>query len=166
MNIIPNVNVVLTIIMDRPTFFINGYPIRAGGVSFYSFHEGKTLILLLNTSKWYEDIGGKTEIGDLDLFCTISREVNEESNRLFEMDEIYQVIQKSQVTVARKSKYTSFYVEIPWFENTDIFGKSEDHQHNNRVVEWVDVSEISKIKRNPRLDSFWEKTMKKIRREM
>lgn len=150
--------------MDRPTFSIDGYPIRACGITFYAFNEGKMYLLLMKTDKWYEDIGGKTDVGDPDLFYTTARETNEESNRLFEFDEIYQVVQGSQVTVARKSKYAIFYVEIPWFENTSIFGESEIYEHNNRIFEWVDVDRINRMKRNPRLDKFWVKTVSKIRR--
>jgi len=148
--------------MSRPTFLLHSYPVRACGITFYAFNEGKMFILLMKTPKWYEDIGGKTDIGDPDPFFTAARETNEESNRLFEFDEIYQSVQNAQVTISKKSKYSSFYIEIPWFENTSIFGINEEYEHNDRIFEWVDVSNMHEIKRNPRLDMYWLKTVRKI----
>lgn len=148
--------------MNRPTFYIGKHPIRACGVTFYSFHEGQMLLLLMKTSKWYEDIGGKTECNDKNIYFTCAREVNEETNGVIEFDEIYQSLQHAKLSISRKSKYVSFYVEIPWFENTEIFGDYELHEINKRSFQWIDAKDINTIKRNYRLDKNWEKVIKKL----
>ena len=77
-------------IVERPTFSYNNdntKPIRAGGVILYKRTNNNNIEVLLikkiidNTCR-YEDIGGKTDSSDINIFDTISRETEEETNNV------------------------------------------------------------------------------------
>ena len=66
--------------MDRPTFYYNDKPVRAGGILFYVNNNGRKEYLLRKGKKHWGDVGGKTDKVDNSILDTIVREVVEETN--------------------------------------------------------------------------------------
>jgi len=147
----------------RPTFFNNGEElreneIRAGGVIFYTFINEKLHILLIKKTETniYEDFGGKTDMLDLTILDTISREVDEESNKIFSQENIKKILENNikNNVYNRKSKYTIYFLEISNIDCT-LFGNKEIHDNIPRTVHWISYDEFIdlkiKNKINPRL---------------
>ena len=65
---------------NRPTFYYENQPVRAGGILFYVKENGVKKYLLRKGKREWGDIGGKTDVGDRDIMSTIIREVVEETN--------------------------------------------------------------------------------------
>src|SRR4051794_7748616 len=93
--------------------------ISAGGVILYRINKNKNLELLLMTNRnKYEDLGGTSDIGDHDIYDTVSREVYEESNGLINKKSIMDRIQKSDFIVSKTCKYIIFIIEANQKEKT------------------------------------------------
>ena len=149
----------------RPTFFNNGEElkeneIRAGGVIFYTYINKKLHILLIKKTETniYEDFGGKTDMLDLTILDTISREVEEESNKIFSKENIKKRLENNikNNIYYRKSKYKIYFLEI---SNIDckLFGIKEIHDNIPRTVHWISYDDFIDLKINnkinPRLHS-------------
>jgi len=118
--------------MERPTFYTKkGFPIRAGGVMFYTLYNNEIYIMIQeiidrkirlnknntndsnrndsnrndsNKNIW-SDLGGKTEFGDNTLDDTICREVLEETNnRLFYLTNKQRKLKDSNIYQLKKLK--------------------------------------------------------------
>jgi len=117
--------------MERPTFYTKkGFPIRAGGVMFYTLYNNEIYIMIqeiinrtnLNDSNKnnsnknnsnknnsnkniWSDLGGKTEFCDKTLDDTICREVLEETNnRLFYLTNKQRKLKDSNIHQLKKLK--------------------------------------------------------------
>jgi hypothetical protein len=64
----------------RPTFFYEGMPVRAAGILLWTQDGHKTLCLLNKCNRKFEDLGGKTDVGDTTPLDTAIREACEETN--------------------------------------------------------------------------------------
>lgn len=137
---------------DRPTFNLNNdsnYPVRAGGILFYYLNSKKETpmyeLLLIKCNNKYEDFGGCTDIKDKSIIDTICREVEEESNKIFEKDFIKNKINDIKPVYIKICKYALYLVELDEYYNTTLFGDKEIHDNINRTVEWVTYDEFNSL---------------------
>lgn len=132
----------------RPTFYLDDehtQELRAGGVLFYKYNEDKTNfdLLLIYSRNNYEDFGGCTDENDTNIIDTVSREVNEESNGIFEQDVIKNKIKDSIPIYIKHCKYALYFVELHENYNSGDFGDKEIHDNINRTVEWVSYDKFN-----------------------
>jgi 8-oxo-dGTP pyrophosphatase MutT (NUDIX family) len=147
--------------LGRPTFYYNdnlNMQIRAGGVIIYRFEKDKIQFLMIKKliNNTYEDIGGKTDIIDISELDTISREVEEETNLIINSLIIKNQCMKSKSKYIPNSKYLLFLVKGNIYEKrlkSEYFGNLEIKDNINRIIEWVNLSDILeyKIKLHPRI---------------
>jgi hypothetical protein len=98
---------------ERPTFYINGKPVRASGILFY-VKKGKHIYFLLQTSpNGLCDFGGKTDIVDKDYTETACRESNEESGGIFDDKKLYRIAKKCHWLYEPTAKYLIHIVALP-----------------------------------------------------
>ena len=137
----------------RPTFYyhgdgdsavINGVKneneVRAGGALFYKIENDNLYFLMIKTKDKYEDFGGKTDENDLTIYDTIAREIEEESNNIFNKNDIMERITDLKPIYAPKSKYIIFIIKLTENEkniNVLTFGDMEIHDSIYRTVEFV-----------------------------
>jgi hypothetical protein len=144
--------------MNRPTFYINNKPIRAGGVIFYYQDElTKNIKILMQYTErttdnikrfLYEDIGGKTDNLDTCINDTIIREVIEETNNVISKEILEKYFNKDHKHIyLKKSKYYLVLVKV----DTDIknidrrsFGKEDSSNGKKRQFFWMDSTRLSK----------------------
>ncbi len=149
---------------NRPTFYINDKPIRAGGVLFYYQDEltKNTKILVQYTERTvdnikrmlYEDIGGKTDEIDKCINDTIIRETIEETNNIItkEMLEKYFSKENKYIYLA-KSKYYLVLIKVDDdIQNIDkrTFGK-EEINGKKRQFFWINGNIIKGMPFNERI---------------
>jgi len=134
---------------DRPTFLYNKDPeleIRAGGAIFYKIDENSTVqFMMLNARGKYEDFGGKTDLIDESINHTIAREVDEESNHIFDKNDILKRILKLTPCYTRTSKYQIYFVKLTKAESqldVSIFGDKEIHDDIYRTVEYISIDQL------------------------
>lgn len=131
----------------RPTFHITDFTgdkieIKAGGVVFFKEENGMYFLLLINNDGKYEDFGGCTDDQDKDILDTISREVEEESNMIFERSNIRKRIEKLNMFVNEKSKYVFYTVPLTKTEKKlkpKDFGDHETYDDIDRTIEWIHI---------------------------
>ncbi len=151
----------MTISDNRPTFYFNNdskKPIRAGGILYFKRVNGKIFFLLIfnpwEKCKCFEDIGGKTDIVDLTIQDTISREVYEETNNLIEINLTKKLMENHESHYIENSKYNLYLIEasedIKKLNKHD-FGLVENHTGWERTIEWIPQENIKKIKLHKRL---------------
>jgi len=136
---------------ERPTFYLkNGNEVRAVGALFKTKYLGETKILFRHTLDSIEDIGGKTDYKDNNLYDTVIREVTEETNgKLFCKRHNYSKCSKLLRSIFRKqrprsiysfkSKYLLFIVNLDsWIykKNMNRFGKIEKHSRQKHKFKW------------------------------
>lgn len=134
---------------QRKTFYINNdttKPIRAGGVIVYRKNKNHSVDLLLIFSRGiYEDIGGRTDIKDTDIYDTVAREVEEETNKIILCESIKDRLTRSKYVYCAKSKYVIFLVEATENEaclESNIFGNIEIHDNISRLIKWISVDTV------------------------
>ena len=130
---------------QRPTFHAfndKSNLIRAGGLIYYKFKNNKLQFLLIKCNNVYEDFGGKTDKVDESFEDTIAREAREESNGIFEEDEILMEICEKNLAYYKKSKYIVSLLETKKEYDPTDFGDIEHHTNIKRTVEWVDYDDI------------------------
>lgn len=149
----------------RSTFYYNNdksKPIRAGGVIIYRKINHKIDFLLIkknhNSIEQYEDIGGKTDIYDINEFDTISREVFEETNSVINQEVIRYQLTKSSNIYVPYSKYLLYLIEANVYERnlkSIHFGNKEIHDDIDRTIVWIDINSYldNKLNFNPRMNS-------------
>ena len=142
------------------SFRLNNDEIRAGGVLLYRVNEQNKQIefLLAKNGNRYEDLGGKIDKCDADIYETIAREVKEESNNLINYNSIILRIKENNPIFVKYSKYMLFIIESNNYERdltSEMFGIREIHDNIDRTVHWIsfdDFFEFVKQKKiNPRL---------------
>jgi hypothetical protein len=121
---------------------MNDNPINAGGVIFYKFTKNNMKILLINSKRFIEDLGGTAEVIDDSIYDCVAREVEEESNKVFKKNNILKRIKKSDFLYMPKSKYIVFFVKCTKKEEnlkSINFGKKEIHDDIDRTVRWYSL---------------------------
>lgn len=148
---------------DRPTFLFNNnndMPVKAGGVIFYRFIDSDMELLLIENEGIYEDLGGRTDNKDNDIYETVAREVYEESNGKFKKAKVEKYIRNANNhTYVSRSKYIIFLIEASEKESkytTADFGDREIHDNIPRKIKWISLElflkqEIIRHKLNWRL---------------
>ena len=143
----------------RPVYYFNNdktCEIKAGGVLFYikKNYPQQSELLLISSQRGYEDFGGCTDICDNDIIDTIAREVEEESNGIFNKKYIREQINNLEPIYIIVCKYVLYLVELKEYHDPSIFGNIEIHDNIERTVEWVKFSELYDKKLNFRLKNF------------
>lgn len=128
--------------------------VKAGGVLFYIKKDLQVELLLISSQRGYEDFGGCTDICDNDIIDTISREVEEESNGIFNKKYIREKIKDLDPIYIKICKYVLYLVEVEEYHDPLIFGSMEIHDNIERTVEWVKLSDLPNKKLNFRLKYF------------
>ena len=85
----------------------------------------------------HEDIGGKTDTEDVDIYDTISREVSEETNKVISKDVIKEQIKKGIPLYVPFSKYLIYLVEANEDQiklKPSSFGNEELHDSIKRKI--------------------------------
>lgn len=148
---------------NRPTFYLDEAetekPVRAGGVIFYRRVENKIDVLLVENKGYYEDLGGCTDEGDKDIYDTVAREVEEESNNIFKRARLRKRILKADYVYMTRSKYIVYIIEASKKEaklKQADFGDREIHDNFARTVKWIPMdiflnADVIKHKLNFRL---------------
>lgn len=130
----------------RQTFFIGkDLPVTAGGVIFYKFTKNTMKILLIDSDRFIEDIGGTAEVKDIDIHDCIAREVEEESNNVFKKNNILNRIKKSNYIYLPNSKYIVYFIKSTKKEEllrAVDFGKKEIHDNIKRTIKWYDIKKV------------------------
>jgi 8-oxo-dGTP pyrophosphatase MutT (NUDIX family) len=144
---------VVSSIKERPTFYIDGFELRAGGVLFYRTIQDKKEILMIKKGERWEDIGGKTDIGDTCIEDTVAREVDEETNSVIKK----QYIRKQLDTgfpVYSATKYVLYFIKANQYERklcTEDFGTTEFVDNICRTLHWISLENVKTITLHPRL---------------
>jgi len=137
--------------MNRPTFYtLDRQPIRAGGILLYRFSTELEFLMIRNTEQRYEDIGGKTDIGDKTIENTIIREAFEETNGL--LNPVIPVGTASRYFA--NGKYFLYLVKANSYERqltSEQFGTVEIHDGINRTIHWVPQKSLANLDIHPRL---------------
>lgn len=107
---------------DRPTFQWQGQPVRAAGILCWTIKDGQTHRLFRRIKGKFEDIGGKTDVGDRDAQATAIREACEETDgKLFSehhsREECAAILEGlvhscSHIEYNQHSKYLLFKIEV------------------------------------------------------
>ena len=148
---------------SRPTFYLNNdktLELKAGGILFYKYNEGQAEfeILMINSRNNYEDFGGCNDISDKDIRDTVSREVEEESNNIFNKKDIKEKLESLEPIYIKNSKYALYFVQLDEYVDPKDFGDKEIHDDLDRTVEWIPYSKFDDQdflnKLNFRLKSF------------
>lgn len=63
------------------------FNVHAAGILIYKVENNKVKVLLQQTLKYFEDFGGKTKDIDENVYQTAIREIKEETNKLFDINE-------------------------------------------------------------------------------
>lgn len=144
-----------TLTPKRPTFFYQDNEIRAGGILFYRFtNKGKVEVLLSNKNNRYEDIGGKTDSVDKTILDTISREVHEETNGLFNSNVVASQLYKNRDNGISNGKYLLFVIKANSYERKCTSEEFSDHEilyDIPRTMHWVSLECLSHLQLHPRL---------------
>ena len=156
-------NIFINKFMDnRPTFFYNEdqtKPIRAGGVLIYNNNNLLMIKTNYNNIEKYEDIGGKSDEKDIDIYSMVAREVAEETNFKLDQEIIKHQIKSSKSIYIPIAKYVLFIVKANSYEKKltiDDFGNKELFENIDRVINWITIDDFlhKKINLNPRLKSY------------
>lgn len=146
----------------RPTFYLDGHELRAGGILFYrSTPSGVQFLLTKYVFKnALEDLGGKTDYPDKSITDTIFREVEEETNGLIPAWYLYYLLSKPDTVQTRffvpQSKYLLLVVkadEVIANLNDSDFGDFETAAKSERQVFWIPQEQIVLENLNARLSS-------------
>jgi len=133
---------------ERPTFLFNNdknHPIRAGGVLFYrTSDKGVSEILLIKSADYpdYQDIGGKTDMKDKNIFETIAREVDEETNKQIKFSVVMKQMKNSPSIYVRSIRYLLYLVEANDKQcalTTADFADKEYHDNFYRKISWMNI---------------------------
>ena len=150
-------------------------PIMAGGMTMYKIENKAIYLLLVEKLGELEDLGGKTDTKDNTIYDTVSREVFEESNGVFDKNDIKNRLPKAKYTYNQNSKYIIYIVQANDKEaklTSDKFGDIESHNNKQRQIKWVSLKAfmnkiILKFKINHRLkNKYFFDNLKKIESDM
>ena len=133
----------------RPTFYLDdnfNKPIRAGGIIHYKYVDNVMYLLLSYCNNKFEDLGGKTDKQDINIYETISREVNEESNSKFNKFSTLSIIKKSNACAyITDAKYLVYLVQASNRDaqyDVEDFGSIEKHTKCQRTIMWISAEKF------------------------
>jgi len=115
-------------------------PITAGGVMIYKYVQSKMMLLIIDVDGKYEDIGGKIDPEDDDIFCAVARETQEETNNQIMSEDIIDRLKTAPYVYVPKSKYVIYMVEAIDDERKlkkADFGDMEEHDGFPRTIGWI-----------------------------
>lgn len=115
-------------------------PVTAGGVMIYKYVQSKMMLLIIEVDGKYEDIGGKIDPEDDDIFCAVARETQEETNNQIMSEDIIDRLKTSPYVYVPKSKYVIYMVEAIDDERKlkkADFGDMEEHDGFPRTIGWI-----------------------------
>ncbi len=142
----------------KKRFCINGdiqYPIAAGGCIFYKCTTDAIYVLLQLIGNRYEDLGGKVEQTDNDIYDTVAREVNEETNNIIcNVVDIKNRLLSAECIYIPNAKYMLFFLEATPHEmhiESTSFGEIETHTQIPRTVHWINACFLVQLKLSGRL---------------
>jgi len=134
--------------------YYNKKEVKASGTLIYKFdNENKMKLLLIKSNGKYEDIGGKIEKEDKDVYDIADREMKEETNNV--IFNIKDRLIKGQNIYLQKCKYVLFIIEAS--DNELKLKKqnfNEKELNNEKTISWIDKSYLKntiKYKLNYRL---------------
>jgi hypothetical protein len=139
---------------DRPTFYYKNNkkkPIRAGGILFYRARLVNNIThydFLLMYNKWrktYEDLGGRTSEGDTSIQDTIAREIEEESNNIFNKEDIKKRLKNQSHVYISNCKYLLYFLKVTDKEaqlKKSDFGKLEIYDNLERSISWLSSNKL------------------------
>ncbi len=134
----------------RKTFYLNAdeeKQITAAGVMIYRFNNNDIEVLLVDSRGTYEDLGGRVDTKDKDIFSTAAREAFEESNELLNKRKIKSRIKTAPFVYVEKLKYIVYIIPANSDEKSLIssdFGDIEEHDNINRTIKWFPLSVLTK----------------------
>ena len=149
---------------NRKTFYLDKEkekPVTAGGVLLYRFIKKNMELLLVEGRGVYEDLGGRVDDNDKDIYATVAREASEESNSLLNKSKIKKRLKVAQYVYMTKCKYVIYIIKADENEEklvSNDFGEKEKHDDVFRTVKWIPVDtfllpDIIRHKLNFRLKS-------------
>jgi hypothetical protein len=154
-------NINCSIVNKRKIFYLNTKQVTAGGMLLYKIFNGELFLLLICSNGVYEDFGGKAGIKDTTIENTVSREVCEESNYLFDNNNIENRIKCIEPIYIPHSKYVLYILEATIDESLltpEVFGDKELHDNIQRTVSWISHDDFVNMyftkKLNPRLKHY------------
>lgn len=122
-------------------------PVTAGGLVLYYFNKdlGEIELMLTYSRNNFEDFGGMADPEDSDVYEMIAREVNEESNDVFDKNQVYKVIKKPTIKKVynKKCKYLICFAKLSERVDPKEFGTREIHDGFDRTVEYIPYSTFS-----------------------
>ena len=121
----------------------------------YRINDGKLQLLMIESSRGIEDIGGRTAVGDTCIDDTISREVSEETNNIITAEMARHLLQNTFVI---DHYHTNGKYQIKIVNATDEiiklesyqFGDMEIHDKIERNIKWITYP-INRLKLHHRL---------------
>lgn len=127
---------------NRPVFKLDGQDVKAGGIIFYRYGTKSIDLLLSASERSMDDLGGCTDIEDPDIYYTVAREVEEESNKKFNKKNLIKRLKQesTQYIYTPKSKYVIFILKASDDEKKfkkEDFGEKEIHDNIERQVKWI-----------------------------
>jgi hypothetical protein len=138
-------------INNRKIFYLDddkNKPIMAGGVIIYRILENGDLeLLLIDSIRNFEDLGGKTSESDKNIFETVTREAFEESNEILNKIKIRTRIKKAEYVYTKKNKYIVYIIKATNNEKNLVskeFGNKEYHDNIIRKIKWVNFNYLKK----------------------
>jgi hypothetical protein len=125
--------------------------IFAGGVLLYKIDDNQIYVLmsLPSYTNDYEDIGGKIEFTDTNIYDTVIRETMEETNDKIYIDKCR--LEKSQSFYNGFGKYMLFLTKATQNESKYTppdFGDYEIHDNIKRKIQWISDTEFLQYANN------------------
>ena len=126
----------------HPVFNFKGNDVSSGGIIFYRVGENNIDLLLIENERSIEDLGGCTDNEDSDIYETVAREVEEESNNIFNKKNLIKRLKdpSTKFIYTKKSKYVIFILQATKEEKKlkkSDFGIKEIHDNIDRAVKWI-----------------------------
>lgn len=121
----------------RSSFNIDNRLVYACGVILYRVQHNRIEMLLIKGKTYLEDLGGKIDASDTDIYETVIREAYEESNglikitreRLLDTKPIYTPASKYMIYIIRATNEEEQLVQ-------EQFGTYELHDKIDREIDW------------------------------
>lgn len=149
----------------RPVFDIDGKPYVSSGILLYTIEESGTVSFLVQKVKdheWiYEDLGGKSAVGDTSIKAVAFRECQEELNHAGGISEEFLDQQlsdpRSYVYCVPDNKYVLYFIYVPhsFKDELDlsVFGTRETLCDVDRTIVWLSYYDFinSSYKLHPRI---------------
>eukprot|EP01080_Neovahlkampfia_damariscottae_P009118 gene9118-1208_t len=130
-------------------------PIAATGALLYKFVDNEMLILMIDKSSKFEDLGGKVDQTDETVQFTAAREIEEESNLVIKIEDIIKRLENSKNIYLPPSKYLLYFVKATSQEEKlakKDFGDVEKNDNIKRTISWISRKELEEAKLNNKIN--------------